>query len=309
MPDVFESIEAYLAALKSALQGADPALVQDALWDAEAHLSSGLAASREQHPELSEAAALAALQGTFGSPAEVAEAYRERELVVSHALRAQPVPTPGEPDPSLAPLAPWPSFFGVLRAPKAYNSLLYLLLSLATGIFFFTWAIAGISLSLGLFILIIGIPFAIAFLGSVRMLALVEGRLVEALLDVRMPRRPSLLPEAHGWMERLKNLLKDGHTWTSLGYLLLHLPLGILSFTLMVTGLALSLGLMAAPIVAIFIGLPSIELWNGAEAQHPVLVVILAGLSGGLLLLGTLHLALALGRFQGFLAKHMLVRY
>ncbi len=53
--------------------------------------------------------------------------------------------------------------------------------------------------------------------------ALAEGRLVEALLDVRMPRRPSLLPEGKGWMERRKNLLTDGHTWTNLLYLVLHL--------------------------------------------------------------------------------------
>ncbi len=302
---MFESIESYLKALKSALRGADTALVQDALWDAEAHLGSGLAALKAEHPEMPESEALASLMATFGTPEEVAEAYLERDAVVAQALHPKGSSAASE---SEAPLAPWPGFFEVLNTPKAYTSLLYLVMSLATGIFFFTWAVTGISLSLGLFVLIIGIPFAIAFLGSVRMLALVEGRLVEALLDVRMPRRPSLLPEGQGWMERLKNLLSDGHTWTSLAYMVLHLPLGIAFFTLMVTGLSLSLGLLATPIASIFLGLPSIELWNGAEAQHPLLVVILSAIVGGLLLIGTLHLALALGRFQGFLAKHMLVR-
>lgn len=302
---MFESIESYLKALKSSLRGADPALVQDALWDAEAHLGSGLAALKEEHPEMSQPEALASLLAAFGTPEEVAEAYLEREAVVAQALHPKGTPAATESD---APLAPWPGLFEVLKTPKAYTSLLYLVMSLATGIFFFTWAVTGLSLSLGLFILIIGIPFTITFLGSVRMLALVEGRLVEALLDVRMPRRPSLLPEGKGWMERLKNLLTDGHTWTSLAYLVLHLPLGVLFFTLMVTCLSLSLGLMAMPIVSIFVGLPSIVLWNGTEAQHPVLVVIVAALVGCLLLIGTLHLALALGRFQGYLAKHMLVR-
>ncbi len=304
---MFESIESYLKALKSALRGADPALVQDALWDAEAHLGSGLASLKETNPELSQPEALASLLATFGTPEEVAEAYLERETVVAQALHPRGATPAAEPDATLA-LAPWPGFFEVLKTPKAYTSMLYLVMSLATGIFFFTWAVTGLSLSLGLFILIIGIPFSIAFLGSVRMLALVEGRLVEALLDVRMPRRPSLLPEGQGWMERLKNLLTDGHTWSSLAYMVLHLPLGVLFFTLMVTGLSLSLSLMATPIVSIFMGLPSIELWNGAEARHPVLVVIAAGLLGCLLLIGILHLALALGRLQGFLAKHMLVR-
>ncbi len=302
---MYESVEAYLKALKSALHGADSALVQDALWDAEAHLGSAIAALRVEHPEMTEPEALASGLAAFETPEEVAEAYLEREAVVAQALHPKGVLVAAEPD---APLAPWPGFFEVLKTPKAYTSLLYLVMSLATGIFFFTWAITGLSLSAGLFVLIIGIPFAIAFLGSVRMLALVEGRIVEALLDVRMPRRPSLLPEGKGWMERLKNLLTDGHTWTSLAYMVLHLPLGILFFVLMIIGLSLSLGLMAVPIASLFVGLPSIELWNGLEVQHPVLVVILSAVVGCLLLIGTLHLALALGRFQGFLAKHMLVR-
>ena len=146
---MFESIESYLAALKSALKDADPALVQDALWDAEAHLNSGLAAQREQHPEIPEAKALAGLQATFGTPEEVAEAYLEREAVVAQALHPKGTPTAAE---SEAPLAPWPGFFEVLKTPKAYTSLLYLVMSLATGIFFFTWAVTGLSLSLGLFI-------------------------------------------------------------------------------------------------------------------------------------------------------------
>ncbi len=302
---MFESIESYLKALKTALRGADPALVQDALWDAEAHLGSGLAAMKEEHPELPESEALASLLMAFGTPEEVAEAYLEREAVVAQALHPKGALAAAEQD---APLAPWPGLFEVLKTPKAYTSLLYLVMSLATGIFFFTWAVAGLILSLGLFVLIIGIPFALAFLGSVRMLALVEGRLVEALLDVRMPRRPSLLPEGKGWMERLKNLLSDGHTWSSLAYLVLHLPLGILFFTLMVTGLSLSISFMLAPIAHWFFG-SSISLDFGyGPLPHTGWVLFLSAVGGFFGLLGTLHLALALGRFQGFLAKHMLVR-
>ena len=302
---MFESVESYLKALKSAFRGADPALVQDALWDAEAHLGSGLAVLKVEHPEMSEPEALTSILATFGTPEEVAEAYLEREAVVAHALNPKGVSIVAEPD---APLAPWPGLFEVLRTPKAYTSLLYLVMSLATGIFFFTWAVTGLSLSLGLFILIIGIPFAIAFLGSVRMLALVEGRLVEALLDVRMPRRPSLLPEGKGWMERLRNLLTDGHTWTSLAYLVLHLPLGVLFFTLMVTGLSLSVSFMLAPFAHWLFGSSAMFDFGYGQLPNTGWILIVNAVGGFFGLLGTLHLALALGRFQGYLAKHMLVR-
>jgi hypothetical protein len=81
--------------------------------------------------------------------------------------------------------------FGVFADPRAYGALLYMLLSLVTGIFYFTWAVTGLSLTLGLAVLIIGIPFAILFFASVRGLALLEGRLVEVMLGERMPRRPA----------------------------------------------------------------------------------------------------------------------
>ena len=66
-------------------------------------------------------------------------------------------------------------FFNVVSDPRTYGALLYMLLSLATGIFYFTWTVTGISLSLGFAILIIGIPFALLFIGSVRVLAPCRG--------------------------------------------------------------------------------------------------------------------------------------
>ena len=38
-------------------------------------------------------------------------------------------------------------FFNVVRDPRTYGALLYMLLALATGIFYFTWAVVGISMS------------------------------------------------------------------------------------------------------------------------------------------------------------------
>ena len=62
--------------------------------------------------------------------------------------------------------------------------------ALATGILYFTFAITGSMMSIGLAILIIGIPFFLLFIGTARLLALAEGRIVESLLGTRMPRRP-----------------------------------------------------------------------------------------------------------------------
>lgn len=293
---MFNSIEEYLKALKLALKGSDAALIQDALNDAESHLRQ----EQKQNPDVN----LNELIQKFGQPDEIAQAYRTREIIIQKAL----APIDIDKDQSNLPLAPWPGFFKVMMTPKAYTSMLYLLMALPVGIFFFTWAVTGIALSLGLSILIIGIPFAIVFLGSVRILTLAEGRLVEALLDVRMPRRADLLPNGKTWYEKLINLLKDGHTWTGLTYLILHLPVGIISFVLVVVGLSFSFALIGAPISHFFAtDAATITIGHIDVKEHPWILAILPFI-GSFIFIGTLHISLAFGRLQGFIAKYMLVR-
>ncbi len=128
------TVEQYLDALRSALRGADKALVQDALYDAEEHLRAELA----QRPGEDEATVLAGIVASYGAPEEVAEAYRSNEATVQKALRTPP------PRPHSSTLG---RFFGVYADPRAYLSLLYMLLALVTGIFYFTFAVTGLSLS------------------------------------------------------------------------------------------------------------------------------------------------------------------
>ena len=80
------SIDEYLAQLRTALKGADPAMIQDALYDAEEHLRSELA----ENPQTSEADLLEKICGSYGAPEEVAEIYRNQEKVVMRALRPPP---------------------------------------------------------------------------------------------------------------------------------------------------------------------------------------------------------------------------
>ena len=66
-----QSIKAYLDALKVCLKGQPPALIQDALADADEYLR----AEQAQAPEESEAQILARIVETYGTPQEVAEEY------------------------------------------------------------------------------------------------------------------------------------------------------------------------------------------------------------------------------------------
>jgi uncharacterized membrane protein len=232
------SIEGYLQALRAALAGADPALIQDALFDAEEHLRAEAAGN----PGKSEAELLAHVVPTYGSPEEVAAAYRDTEAKVEAALQL-PAPRRTEtPNPVTR-------FFAVYSDPRAYVSLFFMMLSLVTGIIYFTFAVTGLSLSLGLAILIIGLPVFLGFVGLTRVISLAEGRLLEAVSGERMPRRPVHPGAPATFVARSLEMLKDTRTWSTIIYMLLMLPLGIVYFTTAVTGLALGVSLVLAPVV------------------------------------------------------------
>jgi uncharacterized membrane protein len=296
------TIAEYLEQLRVALRGADPALIQDALYDAEEHLRSEMHENRGKP----EAEVLAKIVSSYGAPEEVAEIYVDKEVVVRQALRAPPQ------QPRRTALG---RFFAVGADPRAYSALFYMLLSLATGIFYFTWTVAGVSLSLSLSILIFGIVFAVMFFGTTRVLSLVEGRIIEVMLGERMPRRPVFAERNVSLRSRIAGMFKDPRTWSTLLYFVLMLPLGIIYFTFAVTGIALSLSFIFAPVAHLgwMLGLVQID-W--ADHIHindtfvmpwwltdPLLFVL-----GIALLFGLLHLARGIGKFQGALAKALLVR-
>jgi len=206
---------------------------------------------------------------------------------------------------------PHPGFFEILASRRAYTTLLYLLLSLATGILAFTYAVTGLALSLGLAILVIGLPVALLFLLGARLLAVAEVHLLRVLVDEEDGEGPALLPRGEGLVDRLRALLGERRTWTSLLYLLLLMPLGIAYFTTLVSLLATSLGLLAVPAARLLhaTGTFSLDLGCGGWAlAHPNSAALLCGLAGLVLLPLTFHLALLLGRFQVWLAGHLLVK-
>lgn len=291
-------ISAYLRQLRSELSGSDPATVQDALSDAEEYLRSGVSQILEDTPDVSEDAALQRVVAGYGTPSEVAAAYREIETRVRPTLAPANRPN-GRPAPG--------RLFGVFADPRAYGAVLYMIFALATGIFYFTWVTTGLSLSAGLIVLIVGLPFFALFLLSVRGIALVEGRIVEALLGVRMPRRPIFTKKHPRLWEGFKALFLDSRSWFAMIYMVLQLPLGIVYFTLIITMLALGLGGIATPVLQYVFGLPVAQ-FSGTEYYAPVWLVALIVIVGILWLVATLQVAKLIGRLHGRFAKAMLVR-
>ena len=296
------TIPAYLAQLRVALAGADPALVQDALYDAEEYLRSELA----ENPGKSEAEVIAAVAGSYGAPEEVASIYVDKEVQVQQALRAPP---------QRPRKTAWGKFFAVGSDARTYAGLFYMLLSLTTGIFYFTWTVVGLSLSLGLSLLIFGVVFAVFFFATTRVLALVESRIIETMLGERMPRRPVYARAGLTIWQRMGEMFTDPRTWSTLLYFVLMLPLGIVYFTVAVTGIVTSLACIFAPIAHIgwMLGLVRIDIADHIRFNDTLLVPWqiadpLTFVIGIALLFGLLHFARGLAKFQGALAKSLLVK-
>jgi hypothetical protein len=189
---------------------------------------------------------------------------------------------------------------------RTYLALLYMLFALFTGIFYFTFTTVGISMSVGLAILIIGIPFFLLFIGATRGLALVEGRIVEAMLGTRMPRRPLFPDRETPLLARIVDMLTDLRTWGTLVYLVLMLPLGIFYFVFAVVGLTVSIAMIVGPIVMLLWHLGIVSIHGVVDSPHPALLP-LASILGIVLLTVTLHLSRGIGYLHGQLAKSLLV--
>ena len=286
-----QTIESYLIQLKLLMKDCDPATVRDAQADAEEYLRSAMSVEGQ------DVSSLDTIIEEYGTPEETAAAYKMMEKKMNPSLS---MPQPKTDRPWLA------RFFGVFGDARAWGSVLYMLISLITGTFYFSWAVTGISLSLSMIILIFGIPLAALIFLSFRGLAWLEGRIVEALLGVRMPRRPVFTRKDITWMEKLKAIFASKITWFSTLFLILQFPLGILYFVLFITLFAVGLAFIAVPVLQYGYHLPMF-VWNGATHIFEPWTMPLFFLGGVILLTVNMHLAKGLGSLHAKLARALLV--
>jgi uncharacterized membrane protein len=294
---MIKSVDEYLGLLKNDLAGSDPALIQDALSDAEEHLRTALA--QQADAGVAESDAMMPIVDKFGSPEEVAAGYRQIEKRVPVGLaRVSSEPRRSVPG----------RFFGVFGDARAWGAMVYMLLALATGIIYFAWVVTGISVSAGLLVLVVGLPLLALFLLSVRVVAFVEGRLVEALLGLRMPRRPLFLNQNVKWWPRMKGLFTSRTTWTAIAYFVLQLPLGIFYFTVAVTMIAVAVYGILSPLTSLIFDTSAYSFVIGDTMYRPAGWAIPFFVLGGVVLLTlTMHVAKLVGRLHGRWAKAMLV--
>jgi two-component system phosphate regulon sensor histidine kinase PhoR len=132
---------------------------------------------------------------------------------------------------------------------RAYLRILYLLLAFPLGILYFTVIVTGLSVGLGLAIVIVGFLVLILTLLIWLVFARIERELAIHLLGADI--RPMFAPDPTSlWTwQRLLRTLGDPVTWKTLTYLLIEFPFGIFSFTVVVTLASISLSLVLYPVI------------------------------------------------------------
>lgn len=183
--------------------------------------------------------------------------------------------------------------FGVVARPGTYGNMLYLLLAFPLGLIYFVLLTTGISLGIGLYLIVVGLPLLVLVLMLWRQLVKLERLQAKWLLNLETRPEPILRwAEAKRAWPWFRARLSSSLTWKGLGFLFLKFPLGLGAFVLMVVMLSVSLALVAAPILHKQ-GLISVD--------DVSLLVINSPVHGaGIVLLGLLLLVLSLHLFNGY---------
>ena len=163
----------------------------------------------------------------------------------------------------------------MIRRPltlDCWRETLYLLLGLATESMAFTVVVTGVSLALGLAILIVGLPIAVAvaFMGPLVLRDRPDSRRTcvrsAGAREIRAAHR-------RDGPRRWVSVLRDLQIWRDMLWMLAGFPVTIVGFVVAVTAWSVALALLAAPFYVWATG-------AGWVARHVVLVSILGPIAG-----------------------------
>lgn len=146
------------------------------------------------------------------------------------------------------PTRSWPTrFFGVVTRPHTWLNLVYLALAFPLGLFYFVFLVTGLSVGIGTVIIWVGVFVLGLTAAGWWAFAAFERYLADALLGTKLAPAPQPWRRVTGAWARIKTHFGTAATWKDLAFLVLKFPLGIMTFTIVVTVLATTVGLIGAP--------------------------------------------------------------
>lgn len=258
-----DAVTNYLDELERALRGADSALIHDALIDAETHLRAAIAAGTSAAAAIEE----------FGTPSDIALAYfREQLSAARGGVKEHVAPSSATRESTVIDARAAhansgdvfvsdaqtnvgaPAGFlrripiiGIYSDPYAWGAMVFLTFGFVLALAAFVWVMVLGSLAIGLLPTLLGIPLLIVLLGSARGISLFFGKVIEALVGIRMPRRAYRVDVSgvDGFWRRLWLWIKDIHGWLTVGFLIGNFPVALFFFTVVISFFATGLALMS----------------------------------------------------------------
>ena len=139
-------------------------------------------------------------------------------------------------------------FFGVLGEKQTYLNLVYILFAFPLSIIYFSLSITGLSLSLGLLIIVAGFFIFIGTLIMMQGFRWLDIQLTRVFLGMTIAIKKKE-PQEPGFSNFLKRLFGAVSTWKSfIFYLLIKFPMDIIIWSVTIAFIAVTLDLMLAPV-------------------------------------------------------------
>jgi hypothetical protein len=201
-------------------------------------------------------------------------------------------------------------FFAVIGSGQAYLKLLYLLLTFPLGILYFVFLIVGLALGIPLLIIWLGVPILL-FVGVISWaLASFERWMAISWLKEDVPAMAPPTGKDSDLWTRIRAHFTNPVTWKSLLYLFMKFPFGILTFVVVITLVALTLGFLTMPITYPYFQDMQVGIFLGAGQPgwqvDSMVDAVIAALIGLLLWPATLYVVNGLAWLHAKFARLML---
>jgi hypothetical protein len=129
------------------------------------------------------------------------------------------------------------------------GNIVFLLLAFPLGLLYFLVVVIGFSVGVSTLVVWVGLPILFATVVLIRGMATIERYMVTSLLHLPIAYRVRQHEEAsQGFLQRFGSILHDPFTWTETLYMILKLPVGIISFTLALVLPIISIAVIFMPV-------------------------------------------------------------
>jgi signal transduction histidine kinase len=197
---------------------------------------------------------------------------------------------------------------GVLLAPvsaQAWLATIHLLANLPVGLIMFVPILLGLTLGLGLLpLFLVGIPVLALTLALAEQFARFERARFAVTLGERIPDPRLSRSDGESWLRRQRRRFWSDSVWRAVGYELLLMPVGTVTFALTVSLWSAAIALLALPVYNW--ALPNGGADLGLFTVRSVQATVAVGVGGLVLLWGTPYVVRGLAAAHAAAAQAML---